>query len=203
MATKKKRAQTQAEVDVDVAAFLEGNAGGAPKKKGKKDAIPEIDTAKALADKANKANKALKDAKATLAAVEAEVLEITGPKYEARAKSGDFTKSFNLAGEATPGVQVSYKDAFSAFPIEEKGRLQEALGERYSQYFETKREITVSDTSDDTVKLLLEKLGAEEFKRIFQIGVSVVAKADMDRKQFELPEIVRPVQHKASVKVRK
>ena len=90
-------AKQQRKSEVNVSDFLAGNAGAAPKK-GKKKGIPEIDSAKALADKAYNANKVMKDAEAGWRAVEAEILGLTAPKYEERAKSGDFAKSFNVTG---------------------------------------------------------------------------------------------------------
>jgi len=186
----------------NVSDFLAGNAGAAPKK-GKKGAIPVVEGQEELADRAYKANTEMKDATASYKALEAQILDITAEEYEAMAQSGDFSKTFNVQGVATPGVQVSYKDAFSAIPIEEKDELQEKLGDRFDTYFEEKRDLSLVDTSDETIQLLLEKLGQDEFRRIFEIKVSIVAKADMDRKQFDLPDDVRPAQYKASVKIRK
>jgi hypothetical protein len=186
----------------NVSDFLSGAA--TPKaKSGKKNGIPEIEGQGELADRAYNANKAMKDATATYKALEAQILDVTAEEYEARAGSGDFTKTLNVQGVATPGVQVSYKDAFSDIPIEEKEALVERLGDRFEQYFEEKRVLTLSDTSDATVKLLLDKLGEDTFRQIFEIKVSIATKADMDRRQFDLPEDVRPAQYKASVKIRK
>jgi hypothetical protein len=184
----------------DVSSFLQGNANPAPKK-GKK-IIPEITDAKELADNTFAAYQAAKDAEAVFRALEVSVLVITKQDYEARAKSGEFSKSFNVVGNKTPGVQVSYKDMFSDLPIECKADLQARLREKYDQYFEEKRVLTLADTSDSTIQLLVSKLGPEEFKKIFAIKVTVAAKADMDRYQFDLPEEIRPKQSKPSLKIR-
>lgn len=197
MANKTKKNGTVA----DVSAFLTGNANAATPK-GKKNGIPEISGIEDLADRTFEANKAMKDAEATFRALEAQVLDTTSAEYVSRAKSGDFSKSYNIPGTVTPGVQVSYKDAFSDLPIESKAAIQEQLGDRFDTYFEEKRVLTLSDTSDGTIQLLLEKLGPETFKQIFAIKVALAAKPDMDRKQFDLPEDARPKQYKPSLKIR-
>jgi len=198
MAKKKK---------VDVSDFLNSNAGAKPKA-GKKNGIPELTESGELADKIVEANKLMKDSKAAHAALEAQLLEIVAPKYESHATSGTFTKSFNVIGEETPGVQVTYKDKFSAISIDEKDTIEadlEDAEQEFDTYFEERRVLTLVDTSDETVQLLIEKLGPEKFKQIFEIKLSLAAKPDMDRKQFSLPEKVKWLvsQDKASVKVRK
>lgn len=145
------------------------------------------------------------DAKASFDVLEAELLEQVYPEYEAGAKS-DFNKTYNLAGTNTPGVQVSYKDSFKEIPLEKESFLRERLGDKFNQYFEQVRKISLLDTSNDTISLLLEKLGEETFARIFKIEMSVGTRTDMDRRQFELPEDIRKnvcQQYKAALKIRK
>jgi hypothetical protein len=183
--------------------FLTANAGKvAPK--GKKGSVPVLSSATALGDRCYRAYVEMKDAAAAFKAVEGEVLDLTNGEYEKRAKSGDFTKSFNLVGEETEGVQVVYSDKFSALPIEAEEGLREQLGEDFDTHFEQKREITLNDTSDETVALLIKKLGAETVAKLFAIKLSIVAKPDMDRRQFDLPEGVATLaglkQNKAGVK---
>jgi hypothetical protein len=183
---------------VDVSALLANHATeGKPKKK----TVPELEGYGDLADTTYEAYKAMKDAEATFKSLEGEILEITSKEYETRATTGNFTKSLNVVGRETAGVQAVYKDQFSAMPNSEKPRLQEALGEKYDQYFEEKRELTLKDTSDTTIKLLLEKLGKETFCEIFEIKLSIVTKPDMDQHQFELPEDVRPKQYKPGLRL--
>jgi hypothetical protein len=188
--------------NVDVSDFLSSNAG-AKSKGGKKNGIPELTEHGELADRVANASKAMKDSKAAFAAVEAQLLDITAVEYEQRATSGEFTKTLNVQGVATSGVQVTYKDMFSAIDIEEKAELEERLGDRFALFFEEKRVLTLTDTSDAAIQLLLEKLGPETFKQLFEIKVSIGAKGDLDRKQYDIPEDIRPTQAKASVKVRK
>lgn len=191
---------------VDVADFLIANAGAVKPKKGKA-GIPELTDCGDLADRTHKAYLANKDAEATFKALEGQVLDLSSAAYEKHAKSGDFTKSFNIPGTETPGVQISYKDQFSALPIEQEEGLREQLGEKFDLYFEQKRELSLVDTSDETIKLLIKKLGQDEFKRIFSIKVSLTTKPDMDRKQFDLPEGVATLsglkQYKPALKILK
>jgi len=189
---------------VDVAGFLIANAGAAKPKKGKA-GIPELTDCGDLADRTHAAYMANKDAEAAFKALEGQVLDLTSAAYEQHAKTGDFTKSFNIPGSNTPGVQVSYKDQFSALPIEQEAGLREQLGEKFDTYFEQKRELSLVDTSDDTIKLLIKKLGEDEFRRIFAIKVTLTTKPDMDRKQFDLPEGVAMLsglkQYKPALKI--
>ena len=192
---------------VDVVSFLIANTG-APKPKKGKAGVPELTDCGDLADRTHAAYVVSKDAEATFRALEGQVLDLTNAAYEQRAKSGDFTKSLNLPGSTTPGVQVSYKDQFSPLAIEQEAGLREQLGdEKFDTYFDQKRELTLVDTSDETIQLLLKKLGPDEFRRIFAIKVTLVTKADMDRKQFDLPEGVAALsglkQYKPALKILK
>ena len=51
--------------------------------------------------------------------------------------------------------------------------------------------------------MVLKKLGPELFAQVFSIQIQIVAKADMDKRQWDLPEEVRPKQAKASLKIQK
>lgn len=193
-------------LDINVADLLIGAATATGPAKGKS-SVPEMTGHGALADKAAKAYKAMKDAEAEFRLVEGEVLEVTDAEYAKRSQAGDHTKSLNLKGETTSGVQLTYQDKFSALGIEQKPALMEQLGDNYGVYFEDSRKLTLKEecTDDATIKLLIEKLGVEEFKRIFDIKLAVVCKADMDRKQFDLPEGLATLcglkQAKASLKI--
>lgn len=184
----------------DAADFLLANAGKASKP-GKKD-HPVIDGCKILADQVYDAYKAVKDAEASYAALEGQLLSIVRPEYEAGAKGGDFAKSFNVEGEATPGVQVGYKDSFKKIPIEREADLRATLGDKFDLFYFQKRELELADTSNETIAFLHDKLGEDAFRKLFKIGLSVGTKPDMDRKQFDLPEDARPEQYKAAVKIR-
>lgn len=194
----------QSKKSLDVGNFLASNAGTNPGKP-KKGAVPELSGHEALADKAYNAYKTSKDAEAAYKALEAEILGVVSPAYEANARAGAFSKSFNLPGEETAGMQVSYKDQFSPMTMEQEPHIRERLGDKYDAYFEQKRELSLIDTSDETIKLLIKKLGEDEFRRIFEIKLAIIAKPDMDRRQYELPDDVRIFalkQYKPSLKSR-
>lgn len=192
---------------LDVTSFLTEHA--APKGKKGKPEIPVLEGHEALADRAYGAYRAFKDAEAGFKAVEGEVLGLTGVEYEKRSKGGEHTKSLDIPGGETPGVQVSYADKFSALDVKQEAGLREQLGSKFDAYFEQKRTLTLkADSTDDaTIKMLLEKLGPEGFRRLFDIKIELVCKSDMDRKQFEIPEAVRALcglkQSKAALKIRK
>lgn len=196
-------------LDAAMADFLVQNATQGAGPKAKKNGVPVVEGHEGLADKVHNAYKLNKDAEAAFRLVEGELLGITDGLYSERSKKGDHTKSLDLPGCETSGVQVTYQDKFSALAIEQEPALKAALGEKYDSLFEQKRELTVKAEHTDAkgIKLLREKLGDELFLQIFEIKVTVVAKADMDRRQFELPEGVATLcglkQAKASVKLRK
>lgn len=206
MATKRKKGPGKgkaAVVDVDAALL---GAASAPAKKGRRD-IPVIEGHGALADRMVEKIQALKEAKAKAALLEAEILGLVAPEYERRAKSGDFTKSVNVRGEDSPGVQVTWKDKFGVIPLDEEAALKGALGDKYARHFERKREVKVRDLPEGEMIAvladLLKHLGQERFAEVFTVKLGIVSKADMDREQFGLPEDVRALlkQEKASVKV--
>lgn len=193
---------------IDVADFLIANAGvaGPAAKKG---GVPELAGQGKLADRVFRAYTTFKDAEADFRAVEGEALDVTGREYEKRSRAGEHTKSMDLRGLDTPGIQVTYQDKFSALGIEQEKPLRDALGAKFDTYFEQDRKLTIKDecTDNATIKLLIQKLGEAEFRRIFDIKLTVVCKSDMDRKQFEIDSGVRELcglkQAKASVKVLK
>lgn len=158
-----------------------------------------------LVDRTYQAYCALQSAKATFEALEAQLLEQVRPEYREAAMEGDFSKTLNVAGQETSGVQFSFKDAFTTIPAEKEDVLREKVGEKYDNYFYQKRDISVADTSDEVVSLLLDKLGADDFTRLFKIQTSVGTKPDLDRKQFSLPQSAQLIiqQYKPSMKLRK
>lgn len=186
MTTKTKSPKSKTST-LDISSFLTNNAS--PKKSGKS-TIPELTDVADLADKAHNAYREMKDAEAAFKLLEADVLKRTNSEYASHAKKGSFTKSFNLPGSDTPGVQISYSDKFSDLDKSQEEGLREQLGDRYDSFFEESRTLVLKDTAtdDETIQELIAKLGEDMFKRVFNITVKLSVKADMDRKQFELPE---------------
>lgn len=147
------------------------------------------------------------DLEARANVLESGIVIVSGRIYSERALSGNFAKSMNLDGETTPGVQVTYSDKFSTIEAdsEAESELRKAVGKRFDELFEEKREISLEKSDDATIQLLLEKLGEEAFAEIFKVKVRIAAKKGFDKIQFELPPQVREIVKQASpsVKVRK
>lgn len=158
-----------------------------------------------LSDLVYTAYEALKDAEANYRTIESTVVDQVREHYEEYAGEGNFSKTFDVEGTDTPGVQVSFKDAFCDIDIEKEDILRKKLGEKFDQYFQQVRKMELKDTSDATVAFLMEKLGQEKFLELFAIKMHIGCKPDFDRRQFELSPEVRLVvkQHKPAVKIRK
>lgn len=175
-------------------------------RKPKKKVRPELQSLQKEVDSVVKACLALQEAKIAFNAARQRLLEKVTPAYEEHARSGKFSKTFDVAGEDTPGVQVSYKDCFRIIPLEKEVLLKKMLGDRYDYFFFQAREISLKDVSDATVTVLLAKLGPEDFKKFFSIELWVGTQPDMDQKQFELPDEIRLTavqQYQPSLKLRK
>ena len=101
-------------------------------------------------------------------------------------------------------VLVTYKDAFLKISAEISQQLKSILGNKFENFFKEKRIIKLKETAtdDQTITLLLNKLGEEKFLEIFDIEIVTVTNEDMDRKQFQLPEDARNLinQFKASLR---
>lgn len=213
--------------EVDVTALLLNHR--APKKKSSKKEHPEITleplrqcskchkdisepvehcsncrTSTNISDLVHEAYLVHKDAETAFRTVEGTLLEQVRVKYEEHAEEGKFSKTFDVQGTDTPGVQVSFKDSFSDVPIEKKDLLRKKLGEKFDHFFEEKRKLSLKDAGDETIKFLMGKLGQEKFFELFNVEVSLTCRPEMDRKQFDLsPEVRMAIkQNKPSVKVR-
>lgn len=184
-----------------VSVFLADNASH---KKPKQKEYPEL-SFQQEADQVYRAKLTLEEAETNFRAAERRLLDLVRPEYENHAERGEFSKTFEVTGLDTPGVQVNYKDAFTSISFDKEELLKKKLGEQYEYFFFQKRIICLADTSDPTIRVLLAKLGEEDFKKFFKIEMCVATQQDMDRKQFELSAEVRLVvqQHKPSLKLRK
>jgi hypothetical protein len=172
--------------------------------KAKKTSTPGNADHTSLADRNYVAKVAFEEAEANFRIVEAELLVVATQNYVENAHS-NFSKSTNFLGSKTSGVQVTFTDRFSDLPVESEEGLREVLGDKYGNFFEESRKLELTKTDDSTIQLLIKKLGEETFLEIFKIKVSIKAKDDLDRKQFDLPESVRSQlkQAKPSVKLLK
>lgn len=115
------------------------------------------------------------------------------PQYENLARKGEFTKSLEVMGKKGRLLFVT-SDSFSVPQDEDSlNALQELLGDLFDNFFEKKRAISIKETALKDEKIL-NKVAAACTKAglniadIFEVGDKVVAKDDLDRKQFEVPE---------------
>lgn len=173
---------------IDVDQFLDTISTTRTAKKSK---VPDVTGQEDVVDELVDLYHEKANAEAVFRAKEETLLKEAFDSYQEAIKQQRFTNSFNFVGKRHNGMLVSFKDAFSALPKESEQHLKSTLGDNFSSFFEKKREITLLDTSDETVSLLLEKLGPDTFKRIFKTEIKIKPRPEMDRKQFELPEEVR------------
>ena len=122
-------------VKVDVSSFLKLKhrpTGGSQ--------IPSLSDYGQEADRVVVAYKAFKSAEAGYRAVESELLSDVDSDYSKNGSNGHFSKSFNIQGDKTDGVQVTYQDRFSPIPIDNAVVLKEACGDSFSTLFIEKRD---------------------------------------------------------------
>lgn len=189
----------KAEVTVSISDFLkENNTGSESKSK-----VPTVTNRGKEADSIRAALQELDDLTAMVEAKKVEFRAMLVEEYAARAQSGDFVKSLNVEGAKTPGVQITWKDQFSQIPVEQEASLRAAVGADYEKLFEQNRSISLQQTDDEAIKVLIEKCGPELFKKLFKIKVSIVPKSGMDQKQFGLTEQARSLvkQYEPSIKI--
>jgi len=115
------------------------------------------------------------------------------PQYENLARHGEFTKSLEVVGKKGRILFVT-ADSFSVPQDEDSlNALQELLGDLFDSFFEKKRAISFKETALKDEKILNKVANActkagLNIADIFDVGDKVVAKDDLDRKQFEVSE---------------
>jgi hypothetical protein len=123
--------------------------------------------------------------------LETTIIEHVRPQQDELAYCGSFTKSLTVAGK-TASVTYVTSDRFSV-PQDEaaQSEIKKVTGKKYDDFFEVKRTISMKDTAlkDETtlnkVAAACEKAGLN-LADIFDVGDKVLAKEDLDRKQYEL-----------------
>ena len=141
------------------------------------------------ADILNKLLKDLKDSETQAKAKKEELLDIVEKVYASNAKNGNYAQTYQVLGEKTSGVNLTWKDQFSKIPSENEEELR-SLDPKFDDHFASSREITLKKTDDATIKMLMEALGPK-FAVIFDVKMGLVVKEGMDRKQHEVPEAAR------------
>lgn len=183
---------------LDLNSFL-ATASGKPKKKGRRE-TPVVNGYEDLADKAHRAYKAFKDAEVEFRQAEGALYEHIAPLYEQGALNGDFSKSFNVSGDETGGVQFKWQDRFKPCSYQQGAVLLSVLSEvKLRQHYMVSRKLTAVEPSDQDIRDLIAALGEDRFKAMFKIVMGYQAKPGMDEAQFRLPVEARPEQYKASM----
>jgi len=192
--------------------------------------IPDLVGHEKLADDLHEAVVKQKDAEAERKMAEGDLLPLVESEYLKLAQSNSFTKTINVPGKSTGGVQITFQDRFSPIAIENEAELR-ALDPKFDEHFEQKRSIalkgsdldvlqllikklgknisdifavSLKDTSDNTIDLLVSKLGEEDFAKLFDVQLSLVAKDHLDEKIHEIPTKARGFikQAKGAVKLK-
>lgn len=211
------------------AALLKSVAKPEAPKKAKSD-IPDLLGKEKLADKLHNAVLDAKNASVEQQEAEGELLPEAIKEYERLATLGKFTKSINIPGKETAGVQITFQDKFSAIPATAADELR-ALDPKFDEHFEETRSLSIKqadhaaleflmkklgkgisdifsislkDTSDKTIDMLVSKLGETDFARLFEVQLGIKAREHLDEKVHELPSAVKPFikQAKGAVKLR-
>ena len=131
------------------------------------------------------------------------ILQETGKKYS---ESKGNEASFKISSSKDEMMTISYKNAFSK-PEEDDFLVEH---ERFSEFFKKQRMISIKKTllendeeTQSTIEFLINKIGLEKFNKIFDLEQQIVAQKDLNTKQFEAPEDLKPYikQYKAAIKV--
>jgi hypothetical protein len=167
-----------------------------------KSKMPIIDNDKLYVEVDNyiKKNEEFKDAKVELELAEISILE-TGKEWYSDIR-GEM-KSVKLRG-TKKSIVVTFKDAFSKIPSEVAENLKTILGSKFSDFFKTKRTITIKETAPEKDILeLINTIGEEKFLSIFNIELTTVPVDNLDKKQFELPVAAKDLinQYKPALRV--
>lgn len=146
-----------------------------------------------IVDRVALAYEAKKSATEAFAAAEQELIRVATPLYEtcARGLESQFKKTYEFQGNKTPGVKVTWRNAFKVIPLDLMPTIKASLGRKFGEFFQVKKEVTLLDSSEDTINFLKEKLGKKDFDRLFKTSECIAVKGDMDRLQFGLPDDVR------------
>jgi hypothetical protein len=138
----------------------------------------------------NKAS--IKQLEAEQAGLEVAIIDHVRPQQDEMAYCGSFTKSMTVAGNTAMLTYVTM-DKFTVPQDEETLKaLRDLVGrDKYNEMFETKEvysikpEIAKDDKKMNALATVCEKAGID-IVQYFDRSEKVIAKADLDRKQYEL-----------------
>jgi hypothetical protein len=142
----------------------------------------------------------IKRKESELATQEQTVIEHVQPQQDAKARAGEFSKSFYVEGN-DGAVVFNTADAFSTKGLNDKetgAALQETVSnligvDKYAEWFRTKRTISLLEAVvNDEVRIgkivaAVTKAGLE-IGEFFKVEDAIVTTDDLDRKQFDLDD---------------
>lgn len=166
----------------------------AVKKASTKIAATVTDEVKAAVDEVISTKAEIERKKALLGQQEQIVIEHVQPQQDAKARSGEFSKSFYVEGN-DGAVLYSTADSFSV-PQEETDQetLKQLIGEdRFQEWFKKKRTIALKETVNDNQELLGKILAVitasgMTVDQIFTVTDVLAATKDLDQKQYALDD---------------
>ena len=168
-----------------------------PKGETKKSASTKIaavvtDAVKLAVDKVIELKGKLKAIEAEEAQAEEIIISHVKPQYRQKAKEGNFSKTFVVAGNSG-AVNFVASDKFSVPKDEEtQAEIKTCVGKkRFEEWFETKRVVTLKEgvlANDELVNKIVETLSKEGIEDIFEVTDQMVSTGDLDRKQHELDD---------------
>lgn len=138
---------------------------------------------------AHKAN--IKQLKAEQDDYESIIINHVRPQQDAKAQDGEFSKSFSVQGNEG-NLTYTTADRFSVPQDEESlGELKKLLGNKYDKLFKTERTITLKEKVQKDPQFIqkLAKIVTDAGMNLgeaFKITDTVVAKDNLDEKQYEL-----------------
>lgn len=173
-------------------------------KRGKTPKIEKGDAQAKAADQVNETKIAFQDAETAFKLASQNLIEnFIQPEYAKRAVKGAFSKSFNVPGLNTSGVQVVYQDRFTPISrksIEDFQSIERAIGDHIG-CFEKQIQVKLRDPSPESFAKLAALLG-ERLHEMFDITPSLAPIKGMDQRQWQLPDQVKSYLHQYSPSIR-
>ncbi len=176
--------QTQEKATFDVASALSGMKTKTDTKT--KSKTPTIDDREhyAIVEAVVKAKKVLDDAEAKFDIAKANMVNLVKPLYD---KNKGLKNSYKFLGGDGLNATVIWKDMFTKVDSENRDRIVAIVGDNFDNFFEDLRIITMTDTSDETITMLMKTLG-DRFSEIFEVKLAIGCQSGMITKQYDLPD---------------
>lgn len=170
-----------------------------------KSSKPTLSTAKDLVDKVAQMKNDLADMTQAYEQLEDQLTKQTFAIYDSN-RDSNYSSSIFTEGKQSNGLMVVYSDKFSALPIEMEEDLRKK-DKKYEDHFVEGRDLKVKKDagktiSDETIEKLMKALGEDEFAKIFEVKVSIVAVKGLAEKFNELPNEIKDMMKQSAPSVR-